>query len=132
METRTIPMKFLSKSISTVLAAGIMLLNLNCLTVEPEVDDEELSIEAMKQLFTNPSEDNKPWTYWYWINNQISKEGITKDLESMSKLGIGTALIGNIYLDELERDSSEIRDMQIKTVDMLGDDWLELTKHAIM
>lgn len=132
METRTIPMKFLSKSISTVLAAGIMLLNLNCLTVEPEVDDEELSIEAMKQLFTNPSEDNKPWTYWYWINNQISKEGITKDLESMSKLGIGTALIGNIYLDELERDSSEIRDMQIKTVDMLGEDWLELTKHAIM
>lgn len=40
-------------------------------------------------------------TYWYWINGNISKEGVVKDLASMSKLGIRVAYIGNIGLSDL-------------------------------
>ncbi len=37
--------------------------------------------------------------YWYWINGNISKEGVVKDLEAMKRVGINRAFIGNIGLD---------------------------------
>src|SRR5690606_32143751 len=57
-------------------------------------EQKHLQHEAMKADFKSPPEDVKPWLYWYWINNHISREGITKDLETMADLGIGAALIG--------------------------------------
>ncbi len=39
--------------------------------------------------------------YWYWISNNISKEGVIKDLQAMKKVGINRAFIGNIGLDEV-------------------------------
>lgn len=34
--------------------------------------------------------------YWYWINGNISKEGVIKDLHAMKEAGINRAFIGNI------------------------------------
>ena len=39
----------------------------------------------------------KPGCYWYWINDNISLEGITKDLEAMARFGLGRAYIGHIF-----------------------------------
>lgn len=83
----------------------------------------EVSNEELRTNFKTPPENAKPWTYWYWINNHISKEGITKDLESMADIGIGAALIGNIYLDDIPAEEGE--------VPMLSEEWKELTLHAI-
>lgn len=44
--------------------------------------------EELEAAFRNPPESTKPWTYWYWIDDNISKEGITRDLEAMAKVGI--------------------------------------------
>ena len=41
------------------------------------------------QEFQTPPHDAKPWTFWFWINGNITKEGITKDLEAFAKMGIG-------------------------------------------
>ncbi|GHT40646.1 hypothetical protein AGMMS49965_09220 [Bacteroidia bacterium] len=38
--------------------------------------------------------------YWYWISDQISEDGVVKDLQSMKAAGINRAFIGNIGLDE--------------------------------
>ena len=46
--------------------------------------------------FRNPPEDTRPWVYWYWIDENISMEGIKKDLEAMARVGIGQALIGHV------------------------------------
>ncbi len=43
--------------------------------------------------FLNPSNDARPWVYWFWINGNLSKEGITADLEAMQRVGIGGVLI---------------------------------------
>jgi len=37
----------------------------------------------------HPSEDAKPWTFWYWMYGAVSKEGITKDLAAMHDAGLG-------------------------------------------
>ena len=61
------------------------------------------------------------WCYWYWINDDISKDGITKDLEAMKKAGIGGALIGNI--NPAHEDGK---------VPMLSEDWWSHMVHAVV
>ena len=34
--------------------------------------------------------------YWYWMSDNISVEGVQRDLESMKKVGVNRAFIGNI------------------------------------
>ena len=48
--------------------------------------------------FTNPPASVKIHTWWHWINGAITKEGITKDLESMQRQGISQATILNVGL----------------------------------
>ena len=46
--------------------------------------------------FLNPPERAKPHTWWHWNNGNISKEGITADLEAMKRIGLGGAQIFNV------------------------------------
>lgn len=43
----------------------------------------------LEENFLNPPSTAKPYTWWHWFAGNISKEGITKDLESMAEVGIG-------------------------------------------
>ncbi|HVT11337.1 MAG TPA: glycosyl hydrolase [Fimbriimonadaceae bacterium] len=46
--------------------------------------------------FKKPPQTAKPQTWWHWINGNISKAGITADLEAMKKIGLGGAEIFNV------------------------------------
>ena len=46
--------------------------------------------------FANPPAAAKPMVWWHWMGRSISKDGITKDLESMKAAGIGGATIFNL------------------------------------
>ncbi|WP_232824783.1 glycosyl hydrolase [Algibacillus agarilyticus] len=59
---------------------------------------------ALKANFKTPPEAVKPWVYWYWVSDNISKVGIGKDLAAMQKAGINTALIGIIHLKGKQGD----------------------------
>ncbi|MDR0541855.1 MAG: glycoside hydrolase family 2 [Dysgonamonadaceae bacterium] len=50
----------------------------------------------LESEFFNPPEDYRVSIYWYWINDNISKEGVVKDLQAMKEAGITRAFIGNI------------------------------------
>ena len=41
--------------------------------------------------------DQRVAVYWYWISDNISVEGVERDLEAMKKAGIDRAFIGNIW-----------------------------------
>ncbi|MCE9557568.1 MAG: hypothetical protein K8R88_01315, partial [Armatimonadetes bacterium] len=43
--------------------------------------------------FKNPPASAKPHTWWHWMGGNITKEGITADLEAMKQAGIGGAHI---------------------------------------
>lgn len=53
---------------------------------------------TLQKYFQSPPAAVKPWVYWYWVNDHISKTGIEQDLAAMQKAGISTALIGIIHL----------------------------------
>ncbi len=43
----------------------------------------------LERGFAQPPHAAKPWVFWFWINGNISKEGITADLEALQRAGIG-------------------------------------------
>ena len=53
---------------------------------------------SLEQNFKNPPASAKPRTMWFWINGNVTKEGITADLEAMKNVGIQGALIFNVNL----------------------------------
>ena len=48
--------------------------------------------QNLEQGFRSPPDTAKPWVFWFWMNGNISREGITRDLESMKQVGIGGVL----------------------------------------
>lgn len=52
----------------------------------------DLNGQDIGQTFRNPPDTARPWVYWFWMNGNISHEGITKDLESMKRVGVGGVL----------------------------------------
>src|SRR5580698_6430658 len=46
--------------------------------------------------FSNPPETAKPQTWWHWVDGNVSKDGITADLEAMKRVGISKAYICNV------------------------------------
>jgi hypothetical protein len=42
--------------------------------------------------FRHPPAAARPWVYWFWVNGNISPEGITADLEALQRAGVGGVL----------------------------------------
>ena len=49
--------------------------------------------DRAREGFQNPPDSAKPQTWWHWMNGNVTKEGITADLEAMQRVGIGGAQI---------------------------------------
>ena len=65
-----------------------------------------VSREALASGFVTPPDSIQTSVYWYWISNNISKEGVVKDLESMKKAGINRATsVRTTYLTATSRCS---------------------------
>lgn len=80
-----------------------------------------LSLDVVQHAFTEVPDSVRLAVYWYWISDNISKEGVIADLESMKEAGINRAFIGNIGLDEMEYGPHKI----------LSDEWWEITRAAL-
>ena len=80
---------------------------------------------TLEEAFRNPPDTTRPGCYWYWINDNISKAGITKDLEAMSRVGIGRAYIGLIYNHKGPNDTP------VGSVRFMSDAWWEALQWAV-
>src|SRR5512133_1441197 len=49
----------------------------------------------LEEGFRNPPDSAKPWTYWWWLNGYVSREGILRDLDEMNRQGIAGVLVFN-------------------------------------
>jgi hypothetical protein len=55
--------------------------------------DTVMAADDLAAGFRNPPTSARPWAYWFWINGNINKEGITADLEALKRVGIPGVLI---------------------------------------
>lgn len=65
--------------------------------------------QTLETCFIKPDESIQTSVYWYWISDQISEEGVIKDLHAMKKAGINRAFIGNIGLSERESSVGKVK-----------------------
>ena len=70
--------------------------------------------------FPNPSRAYRPYTWWHWMNGNVSRQGITLDLEAMKAAGLG-----GFQLFEVGTG------IPAGPVVYLSDEWLALVKHTI-
>ncbi len=78
------------------------------------------STNSLREGFANPPDSARPGVYWYFMDGNLSREGITADLESMKEAGIGNVLFLEVNVG-VPRGS----------VDFLSEEWQELYKHAV-
>lgn len=83
-------MKRLINRMYLIIAFGFVLI-FSCCKQAPKM---ELNV----QEFQSPPKANSVHTWWHWLDNSITKEGITKDLEAMKKQGIQTATILDVSM----------------------------------
>lgn len=77
-------------------------------------------VDELTRSFVTPPDSARPWVYWFWLNSNITREGITADLEAMKRVGIGGVLI-------MEVDQGA----PVGPADFMGAEWRELFKFAV-
>jgi hypothetical protein len=51
--------------------------------------------DLLEAGFQSPPDSAKPQTWWHWMNGNVTREGVTADLEAMKQIGLGGAEIFN-------------------------------------
>jgi hypothetical protein len=77
------------------------------------------TITDLAQNFNNPPPSAKARTWWHWLNGNVTKTGITADLEAMAAVGIQEAQLFNVKLSNPQGP-----------IDYLSEEWLELFHFA--
>src|SRR5690348_6604967 len=78
--------------------------------------------DELSDGFVNPPDSAKPRTWWHWTNGNVTKDGITKDLEWMKRVGIG-----GFQLADVASGGGQTVDKKI----LFGTpEWLDAVHHA--
>ena len=49
--------------------------------------------DLLARSFLCPPASARPWVFWFWLNGNLSSNGITADLEAMKRVGLGGVVI---------------------------------------
>ncbi len=74
----------------------------------------------LKRGFVTPPDSAKPGVYWYFMEGNMNKEGITRDLESMKKAGIRYAVFLEVNVG-----------IPKGKIEFMSDEWIDLFTHAV-
>jgi hypothetical protein len=78
-----------------------------------------MNAQISEKDFITPPMKARPSTYWMWMNGNITKEGLTKDLEHMKRTSMGGAIMFNTGVG-----------IARGPVNYASPEWDELTLHA--
>jgi hypothetical protein len=95
-----------------------LLMSVNSCSSEHE---KETSFDRIERTFTNIPDSIQTSVYWYWISDNISEEGVKKDLQAMKKVGINRVFIGNIGLNDIPAGKVKI----------FSDEWWQVVHTAL-
>ena len=70
--------------------------------------------------FVEPPDSARPWVYWFFMDGNLSKEGMTADLKAMEAAGIGGVIIMEVSVG-----------IPRGPVEFMSEEWCALFKHAV-
>jgi len=97
--------------------AGLMVFVNTSLNAE---DTDDKTTSKLEQDFLQPPSPVYPQTFWFWMNGNVTKEGITKDLEAMKEVGVGGVFNFDVGTG-----------IPKGPVEYLSNEWLALKKYAL-
>jgi hypothetical protein len=95
--------------------AALLLLGL--LSGVPRMAADELATG-----FQTPPDSARPWVWWFWLNNNVSKQSITSDLEELKDKGIGGVTVYSL---------AALRGSVALGPNFMSPQWRELFRHAV-
>ncbi len=81
---------------------------------------------TLEQDFNDPPRDARLRAYWWWLNGNVTREAITRDLEEMKAKGFGGALIC-----DADGSSQEGNERAPHGPTFFSPEWRELYKHTL-
>jgi len=81
------------------------------------------------KIFINPPESAKPGVLWMWMGSNVSKEGITKDLEALNKAGYNRTTMFSLA-DITTPWACEIKNSPSPEIISWTEPWWKLVRHA--
>ncbi len=82
--------------------------------------------DQLEAVWNNPPRDAQLRAYWWWINGNVTKASITRDLEQMKAKGFGGALIC-----DADGSSQDGNDRAPHGPTFFSSEWRELYKHTL-
>ncbi len=76
--------------------------------------------DPLAQAFASPPAAARPWVYWMWMDGNLSREGLTADLEAMKRAGIGGVIIMEVNVG-----------IPQGPVKFMSPEWRQLFKHVV-
>ena len=76
------------------------------------------TVDPLEQSFVTPPPSARPWVLWFPLSGNLTKAGLTADLESMARVGIGGAL----YMETGQGTPAG-------PADFAGPLWMEMNRH---
>ncbi len=95
----------------TVVIFSIALMTV-CSNAEPLLE--------LEKGFSSPPDSSRPWVYWFIMDGNLDREGITADFEAMKRAGIGGLILMEVNVG-IPRGS----------VEFMSEEWRTLFKHAV-
>lgn len=68
------------------------------------------------------TQENKPWTYWWWPGSAVDRENLTGNLEELSRAGMGGVHIIPIY---------GVKGREDRDIPYLSLEWMEMLVHTV-
>jgi hypothetical protein len=78
--------------------------------------------DALEQAFRNPPDSARPRTWWHWTGGNVTKDGITKDLEWMKRVGIAGCQLADVSFPGGQTVE--------KKIEFASPEWFEAVRHA--
>lgn len=98
-------------------------------SVRGEVGAMPDPVSDLAKAFVAPPNSTRPYVLWMWMGSNISKQGITLDLEAMKQAGIGGATIFSLA-DTLTPWACEILKSPTPEIVTWTEPWWEMVRHA--
>ncbi|TNF39990.1 MAG: hypothetical protein EP310_09665 [Bacteroidetes bacterium] len=77
---------------------------------------------GQKTVWPASSQESKPWTRWWWMENAVDKENISRELKEMANAGIGGVEITPIY---------GVKGEEVRFIEFLSPEFSEILKFTI-
>lgn len=85
----------------------------------------------LDSIFCCPPDEAKPVVWWRWMGSQISKDGITADLEALKAVGLGGVVHFQVSAGINDAALWTNENTRLPKVKTLSSEWWNMMKHAI-